>query len=61
MFLHPSVAKSSNIFIVKILGSSELYGYTLGLYVWENMHDILHIMEGTAILDESVNIYYNKS
>ena len=25
------------------------------------MHDILHIMEGPAILDESMSIYYNKT
>ena len=47
--------------MVKILGSSGIYGYTAALCVLENMHDILHIMERTAILDESVNINYNKS
>ena len=61
LFLHPSVAKSSNIFMVKVLGSTVIYGYTWELCVLENMHGILHTMEGTAILDESVNIHYNKN
>ena len=47
--------------MVKIPGSTGIYGYTWGLCVLENMHGILHTMEGTAILDESVNIHYNKS
>ena len=54
-------AKIFKYFIVKVPdspGDIRLYGDVMR---FEDMHDILHIAQGAAILDESTNLYYNKT